>query len=53
MKLSDTYKIETARALTELAIQHNLVDNYGDEARTAQAICKFFKTVCNNLDSEE
>lgn len=53
MKLSDTYKIETARALTELAIQHKLIDDHGDETRTAQAICKFFKTIRDNLDSEE
>ena len=32
IKLSTNYKIETARSLTELAIQNNLMSKYKNEA---------------------
>ncbi|WP_455804018.1 hypothetical protein [Clostridium butyricum] len=52
IKLSTNYKIETARSLTELAIQNNLMSKYSNSEETAKEISKFFKTLLNELDSE-
>lgn len=52
LKLSVDYKIETARKLTELAIENKLIDNYGDEKITATEVCNFFKTIFEQLDSD-
>lgn len=53
MNLSANYKIETARALTALAIQNNLIAKSDSEKETANAICIFFKTLIKNLDNDE
>ena len=53
IKLTTNYKIDTARKLTELAIENNLISMYSDETDTATAICDFFKTIYEKLDSEE
>ena len=50
MKLSSDYKIETARTLTELAIQNDLIPKYADEIDAAKAVAIFFKTLHENLD---
>ena len=52
MKLNSNYKVETARALTELAIQHEYIPKYADETDSAEAICTFFKTIIENIDSD-
>ena len=51
IKLNDDFKITTAKALTELAIQNELIYKYNDEEKTAKAVCTFFKTIFDELDS--
>lgn len=51
IKLNNEYKINAAKELTELAIQNNLIDTHSDEESTAKAVCSFFKTIFENLDS--
>lgn len=51
MKLSDTYKAETARSLTELAIQNGLISKNASPAQTAKYVCDFFKTIIDEIDN--
>lgn len=53
IKLTTDYKVKTAKTLTELSIQNNLINQYSDEKETAEAICTFFKTIYDKLDSDE
>lgn len=50
MSLSESYKIETAKSFTELAIQNGLITTYANAEDTANEICKLFKTIKKNLD---
>ncbi len=52
IKLNSDYKIKTAQSLTELAIQNNLILQYSEEQETAKAVCAFFKTIYDELDSD-
>jgi len=52
IKLKNDYKIATAKTLTELAIQNNLIQRYNEEQATAKAVCAFFKTIYDELDSD-
>lgn len=53
MSYNESFKAQTAKSLTELAIQNSLITNYGSEEETALAICTFFKTIVDNLDDTE
>ncbi len=52
VKLSENYKIETARKLTELAIEKELISKHSNEKLTATTICDFFKTIFEQLDTD-
>ncbi|WP_297712063.1 hypothetical protein [Clostridium sp.] len=51
LKLDNIDKLNIAKKLTEIAIENNLISNYSDEKETAEAVCVFFKTIFDELDS--
>ncbi|WP_270505565.1 hypothetical protein [Paraclostridium sordellii] len=53
IKLNDNYKTSCAKAFTELAIQNDLISVCGSAEDTANEICKFYKTIFENLDPNE
>lgn len=53
VKYNESFKTNTAKTFTELAIQNGLIPNYENPEDTAEAVCTFFKTIFEKLDSEK
>lgn len=49
--LNDHYKTKVAEELTKLAIEHQLIREHSDVEETATAVCKFYQTIVENLDT--
>lgn len=52
VKLTDNYKLNLAKTVTELAIQNGFFVRSDDPAEMAEDITKFFKTVFETADSD-
>lgn len=50
MALSNCDKYELAKSLTELAIQHNLVNQCNETEDTAKEVANFFNAIVANID---
>ena len=49
--LTPNFKISTAKDLTSLAIENNLITQHSDPKDTAKEVCDFFKFIVDNLDN--
>jgi hypothetical protein len=52
-ELTDTYKCQLAKSLTELAIQNGLICQHENSVRTAEEVTHFFDTIVNTVGKSE
>ena len=52
-KLNNTYKLQTVKDLTMVAIQNGLIVKSADSAKTARNVIEFYQTLYKNIEFDE